>query len=73
MFTKTKQVLLRRLLGGFCTAGIMFQFAGCDLTQITTSVTVDGRQLISGAIRNAILTPIDVAITQAVNDLLSVD
>jgi hypothetical protein len=66
-------MLQRRCLVGFCAVGFVCQFAGCDLTQITTTVTVDGRQLISGAIRDAILTPLDTAITEAVNDLFGVN
>ena len=68
-----KRMLQRQCLAGFCAAGFVCQFGGCDLTQITTTVTVDGRELISGAIRNAILTPLDAAITEVVNDILGVD
>lgn len=61
-----------RMLGGCCAAGMLFQLAGCDISQITTTVTVDGRQLLAGAIRNAVLAPLDAAITQAINDAFDV-
>ncbi len=70
MSTKIKRSTLRRMLGGIFAAGIVCQVGSCDLGQITTTVTVDGLELISGAIRTAILTPIDAAITEALNELL---
>ncbi len=65
-----KRMLQRQCLAGFCAAGFLCQFGSCELGQITTTVTVDGRELISGAIRNAILTPLDAAITEFVNEVL---
>ncbi len=68
MLRTLKRMLQRRCLAGFCAAGFVCQFGGCDLTQITTTVTLDTRELISGAVRNAILLPLDALITQAIND-----
>lgn len=62
----------RWLVGACCMAGTLCQFGGCDITEITTTVTVDGRQLLAGAIRSAVLAPLDAAITQAINEIFDV-
>ena len=44
-------------------------FGGCKIDQITTTSTLDGREVMISLIRGAILSPIDAAITQGVNEL----
>lgn len=49
-----------------CGLGTVFQLGGCDFGEITTSVTLDGDELIISLIRGAILNPLDAAITEAI-------
>ena len=51
-----------------CTAGVVGQFGSCDLGQITTTQTLDGREVVLGIIRSAIITPLDQWVTQTIND-----
>ena len=44
-------------------------FGGCQIDQITTTSTLDGREVLISLIRSAILSPIDTAITEGVNEL----
>jgi hypothetical protein len=60
-------------VGLMCLAGTSFQLSGCQFNDITTSVTLSGQELIVTLIRGAILTPIDQAITAAVNDFFASD
>ncbi len=53
--------------------GSVFQLGGCDFGQISTTVTVDGRELIIGAIRTSILDPLDNYITDRINDVFAED
>lgn len=69
MFDTAKRMLRRRTLSALCTFGFLFQFGGCDLGEITTTTTVDGRELIVSLLRGVILNPLDRFITSAVNDL----
>ena len=55
--------------GLFCTAGVVFQVGSCNFSEITTTTTLDGREVIITLVRNAILTPIDLWITAAVNEM----
>ena len=59
--------LRRRLFSGLWTAGVRFQLGGCDLGQITTTVTLDARELLISVVRGAVLTPIDQLITDRIN------
>lgn len=59
--------LRKRLFSSLCTAGVLVQFGGCDLGQITTTVTVDARDLLINVVRGAVLTPIDQFITDRIN------
>ena len=46
-----------------------FPWGGCQIDQITTTTTLDGREVMISLIRGAVLSPIDAWITQGVNDL----
>ncbi len=59
--------LRKRLFSGLWTAGVLFQLGGCDLGQITTTVTLDARELLISVVRGAVLTPIDQLITDRIN------
>ena len=57
---------------GLLTLGAMvfgFPWGGCQIDQITTTTTLDGREVMISLIRGAVLSPIDAWITQGVNDL----
>ena len=49
-------------------ASAVFQFSGCSFGEITTTTTVDGRELLISLIRGAVIAPLDQAITEAIND-----
>ena len=51
------------------------ELCSCNLNDITTTttVTLDGREVIISLVRQAILTPIDQYITEAVNELFDDD
>ena len=51
-----------------CAAGFLGQFGGCEFGEISTTVTMDTRELIIGVVRGTILTPLDEFITDAVNE-----
>ncbi len=68
---RLQHALRRRAIGAFLAAGALCQFGGCEIGEITTTSTVDGRELIISVARNLILTPIDQFITNAINDALS--
>lgn len=63
----------RKLFGAICGGAFMLQFSSCDLGNITTSTTLNGRDAIIQLIRGAILTPLDALITTAVNDAFGND
>ena len=58
-----------------CGLGTLCQFGGCELGTITTSstTTLDGRDAIVQILRGAILTPLDVFITDSVNEAFGAD
>jgi len=57
-----------RTLGALGAGALLFQLGGCDFGQITTTTTLDGRELVISLIRGAILNPIDAYITETVNN-----
>ena len=63
----------RRLAAGLCSAAMLFQFGGCQIGEITVVQTVDGRELLISLVRGAILSPIDAAVTNAINNAFSND
>ena len=63
-----KRSFRKRLLYKLCAVGAVFQLGGCEIGQITTTPTVDGREVIISLIRGIVLTPIDAFITDAIND-----
>ena len=77
-----KHRIQAKALGAICSAGMMFQFSGCDVGQITTTSTVDARGAIIQLVRGAIVTPIetyvnaqlsafDAFVTDRVNNLFN--
>ena len=70
-----KRILRRRALSTLCAAGIVCQLGSCNFNEITTTttMTLDGREVIISLVRQAILTPIDQYITDAVNELFDDD
>ena len=70
-----KRTLRRKAVALLCTMGFVCQLGSCDLGQITTTstVTLDGRQVIIDLIRGAILTPLDQFITDTINDAFDND
>ncbi len=62
----------RKVLAVICSAGMLFQFGSCNFGEITTTTTatLNGREVILDLLRNAIITPIDAFLVQAVNELL---
>ncbi len=57
-----------KFAGMLCSMGILCQFGGCDIGEITTSQTLDGRSAIIQLIRGAVLAPIDAWITSTVTN-----
>lgn len=73
MMNRLRRGMRGAALGMMCLAGTTTQLGGCQFTDVTTTVTLSGQELIITLIRGAILTPIDQAITAAVNDLFATD
>jgi len=63
----------RRGLAAILSAGILFQFGGCNFATVTVPTTLDGTELLITLIRGAILSPIDQAITAAVQNAFNND
>ncbi len=59
----------RERIGGLALVALasVFQFGGCNIGEITTTSTVDGRELLISLVRGAVLGPIDAFITDAIN------
>ena len=68
-----KERLRAKAVGVLCTVGVVCQFGGCSIGEITVTQTVDGRELLISLIRGAILGPIDEYITTAVNEAFDDD
>lgn len=51
----------------------LLQLGGCQFGDITTSVTLSARELLINVFRGVILTPIDTAITAAINNAFADD
>jgi len=60
-----------RAFAALLYAGLALQLGGCNFGEITTTTTLDGRQLIESLLRGVILTPLDQFITDSVNDLFA--
>ena len=62
---------VKRKAGALMMGALLFAFpfGGCQIDQITTTTTLDGREVMISLIRGAVLSPIDAWITQGVNDL----
>jgi hypothetical protein len=50
-------------------AGAMFAFGGCDIGEFTTTstVTLNGREVVSALIQGLILTPIATAVEEGID------
>ncbi|MEK6675273.1 MAG: hypothetical protein AABZ47_06410 [Planctomycetota bacterium] len=59
-----------RAAGLAMIAGTLFQFGGCNLGQITTTSTLDGRDAIIQILRALIITPIDTLLSNAINQAI---
>lgn len=68
---KASGSIRRSMIPTLLCASALFQFGGCSFGEITTTTTVDGRELLISLVRGAILTPLDQALTQAINDAFS--
>lgn len=68
---RTRGALKGRGIAGILTAGMLFQFGGCDISAVTVPTTLDGRELVITLIRGALLAPIDQAITAVVQNAFS--
>jgi len=66
-----KRVRGLRRLALVCTAGTALAFGGCNLGEFTTSstVTLSGREVLTYLVRSALLTPIQTAIDQGIDNL----
>ncbi len=66
---------LKKLVAIVGSAGMLFQFGGCDFGEVTTTqtVTLNGRDVIISLIRAAIITPFDEWVTDTVNDAFGED
>lgn len=69
----SKHMLRTRRWAALSAAGLVCQFGGCDIGEITTTVTLSGRDLVINVVRGAILAPLDAFITQAINDAFDGD
>lgn len=70
---RAKSKVKAKAMGLACVLGTLPLFAGCDLGTITTTSTFDGREAIVQLVRGAVLTPLDVFITNAINEVLGAD
>lgn len=70
---RLERTMRHKVVGMLCTAGVVFQVGSCDFGEITTTTTLNGRELVITLVRSAILTPIDQFITVAVNELFNFD
>ena len=70
-----KRTVRGKAVALLCTAGAVCQVGSCDLGEITTTttVTLDGREVIISLIRGTILPPIEQFITDAVNEAFDYD
>lgn len=63
----------RRALAAICSAAFLFQAGSCQFDEITTTVTLDGRDVFVTLFRDAILGPIDAYVTDAIDDFFGDD
>ncbi len=68
VMNKLNRIVRSKTIALICSAGFMFQAGGCSFGEITTTTTLDGRELLVSLIRGAILTPLDALITDTIND-----
>ncbi|MCO6437196.1 MAG: hypothetical protein J5J06_08930 [Phycisphaerae bacterium] len=66
-----RKVLSRRAAAAALSAGMLFQLGGCNFGQVSTTFTLDGRELIISLVRTAIINPLDMYITDAINNAFS--
>lgn len=68
-----RKFLSRRAAATLLGAGMLFQLGGCNFGEVTTSFTLDGRELIISLVRTAIITPLDAFLTETINDAFGDD
>jgi len=68
-----RRMMQKKSLGMFLGFGMLFQFGGCNIGEITTTTTTDGRQVLISLVRGMILGPIDTWITAGINDLFGAE
>ena len=68
-----RRMMRKKSLGLLLGLGVLCQFGGCNIGEVSTTTTMDGRQVLISLLRGAILTPIDVFITDSINDLFDDD
>ncbi len=68
-------VMCKRRLTLAGAAGFLCQFGTCDLGEITTTstTTVNGNELLVSLVRGAIITPLDLWLTDTLNDAFESD
>ena len=58
----------RRALAAIFAAAFLCQAGSCQFDEITTTVTLSGRDVLVTLFRDAILGPIDAYVTEAIDD-----
>ena len=68
-------VMCKRRLMLVGAAGFLCQLGNCDLGAITTTstVTLDGGEVIASLVRGAIITPLDQWLTETIEDAFESD
>lgn len=68
-------VMCKRRLTLAGAAGFLCQLGTCDLGEITTTstTTVNGNELLVSLVRGAIITPLDLWLTDTLNDAFESD
>lgn len=71
MSTRSVGCIKKRLIA-IAAAGMLFQLGSCDMTEITvtTTTTLDTREVFISLMRGAIITPIDDFLTDRINALI---
>ncbi|HMQ16678.1 MAG TPA: hypothetical protein PKC49_11960 [Phycisphaerae bacterium] len=59
----------RRAAFSISALAAAFPFSGCNFGEFTSTVTLDGRQVVTYLVRSAILTPIQTAIDGGIDYL----
>lgn len=63
----------RRTMAALLSASVVFQFGGCELGEVTTTVTLDSEDLVISIIHDLIIDPLEQALTDAVTNAFDDD